>query len=147
MPALCCSVEGTHFERGAFRERYPDNNDSISLSESSSKQKSKMAGYCWDSSRIMWARPWCNFCAFFIGWAQNEYHANWKFPCLFFFSNRIFFLLQFITYVAILKVHYYITTLPHYTTLQHYYITTLLHYYITTVLYYYITNITLIYSQ
>ena len=47
MPALCCSVEGTHFERGAFRERYPDDNDSISLSESSSKQKSKMAGYCW----------------------------------------------------------------------------------------------------
>ena len=33
----------------------------------------------------------------------------------------------------------HVTTLPHYTTLQHYYITTLLHYCITALLHYYIT--------
>ena len=73
------------------------------------------------------------------------------------------FLLQFITYNTILylllitqylKVRYYIATLPHYTTLQHYYITTLVRYFITallhcciTTLHNYITTITLIHSQ
>ena len=95
------------------------------------------------------------------------------FPRVFCFQSRVStktvvtglegnFFFNYSSLLTILKVHYHIPSLPHYTTIQHYYLTTLLpyyitsllhycitllHYYITTVLYYYITNITLIYSQ
>ena len=72
------------------------------------------------------------------------YHYSWRFLCYsyFFYYSSLLTLQYLLLTTQYLKVCYYIATLPHYTTLQHYYITTSLHYYFTTLLHYCITALT-----
>ena len=102
----------------------------------------------WTPMTIKWRKSICLM--HILEWSQ-EYHVLLRVLLQLVCSQCTFFFKSFFCYSSLLtlqylllttqylKVCYYIATLPHYTTLQHYYITTLLHDYLTTLLHYCIT--------